>query len=176
MGPINVVIIPKQWVVFICLAMGIASPDMVHAVTLPFGPDLKANGWNTYTPRGKEPARFSIDTDGALRIQADQAVAFLYRPVPKEAARATALSWQWQVEKDFPPTDLSKPGFDDRPLAVHVFFSDKDAGLLRRLTGSFGRFLGLPVQAGRLPMSGEAPMAREPYSQIPSCQTEPACW
>ena len=138
-------IVPNPWFGLIFLTAAVSWPVMGLAETLPLGPGLKANGWNTYTPRGKTPAQFSIGDDGALRIEAEQAVAFLYREVPKDGAQATSLSWLWRVDEDFPPTDLSQPGADDRPLAVHVFFLDQDAGLLKRLTGSFGRFLQLPV-------------------------------
>ncbi len=115
------------------------------ALTLPLGPDLKASGWNTFTPRGKDSASFSIDAEGALQIHAERAVAFLYRSVPSEAAHSTSMTWRWRVDQDFPPTDLSQPGFDDRPLALHVLFADQDAGLLKRLSGPLGRFFRLPV-------------------------------
>ena len=138
-------IVPNLRFGLIFLTVANLWPGLSLALTLPLGPDLEANGWDTYTPRGKDSASFSIDADGALQIRAEQAVAFLYRSVPSAAAHSPSMTWRWRVDEDFPPTNLSQPGADDRPLAIHVFFSDQKAGLLKRLTGSFGRFLKLPV-------------------------------
>lgn len=112
---------------------------------LSFSSDLKETGWRLHTPRGKPAAVFSVSEDKALTVSAQAAVSFLYRRVPKAARGATGLTWTWRVDRDVPPTDLSVPGEDDRPLAVHVYFDDTDAGLMQRFAGLFA-----------LPASGRA--------------------
>jgi hypothetical protein len=123
------------------IAVVLASAAVRAEVTcwdLPFSDDLRDAGWRLHTPRGKQPAEFSVADGDVLSVSAQSAVSFLYREVPKAARDASGLSWTWRVDQDIPPTDLSTPGADDRPFAVHVYFDDRDAGLLRRFAGLFG--------------------------------------
>lgn len=115
------------------------------ALDISFTPDLKSAGWQVHTPSGKSPALFNLQPDGSLSIEASEAVAFLYRFVPDEVKTSTTLSWSWRVNQDFPPTDLSQPGADDRPIAVHVYFSDQKAGLFKRMGRGFAGLFGVPV-------------------------------
>jgi hypothetical protein len=125
-------------------------PLSAAALDLTFGPDLKTAGWSSYTPRGKDTAEFQVDADGSLIVRADQAVAFLYFFVPAAEANAQTLSWDWRVDKSFPGTDLSQPGADDRALAVHVYFSDQNIGLMKRLGRGLAGVFGLPVSGRAL--------------------------
>lgn len=115
------------------------------AQNLVFAPDLEQIGWRVHTPRGKQAADFTIDGDGSLDVAAVQAVSFLYRPIPKTDKSPRVLSWQWRVDEGFPGTNLSAPGRDDRALAVHVYFSDQNAGVMRRLTRGVASMFGAPV-------------------------------
>lgn len=116
-----------------------------HAMDLAFKPDLKAADWDVHTPSGKTPAHFVVEPDGALTVTASNAVAFLYRFVPDDHKAATSLSWEWQVPQDFPGTDLTSPGVDDRPIAIHVYFTDQKAGLMKRFGRGLAGMFGVPV-------------------------------
>ncbi len=112
---------------------------------LGFKPDLKSAGWKTHTPRGKAAAQFEVLDDGSLKITARQAVAFLYRFIPKAEGVSGSLSWDWRIDQSFLATNLSTPGQDDRPLAIHVYFTDQDAGVLQRLGSGLAGLFGVPV-------------------------------
>lgn len=126
------------------LAFWVAAAQ-VEALELSFQPDLKQAGWKVHTPSGKASASFTVEADGSLSVAAPQAVAFLYRFVPDEGKAATTLSWHWRVTRDFAGTDLSEPGDDDRPIAVHVYFTDQKAGLLKRFGRGLAGMFGVPV-------------------------------
>lgn len=131
-----------------CLAVGaltIWAVAPAYALDLAFKPDLKAADWKLHTPSGKTAARFTVEEDGSLTVSASQAVAFLYRFVPNEGQQATSLTWDWRVTKDFAGADLSQPGADDRPIAVHVYFSDQKPGLLKRMGRGLAGLFGVPV-------------------------------
>lgn len=115
------------------------------AETLVFSPDLEQTGWRIHTPRGKQAAQFVVAEEGVLSVTADAAMSFLYTPVPKTDELARTLSWQWRVDEDFPGTDLSIPGQDDRALAVHVYFSDDNPGVIKRLGRGMASLFGVPV-------------------------------
>lgn len=108
------------------------------AFPLEFSTNLRESGWRTHTPSGQTPAEFDVSMDGALTVVAADAVSFIYQELPKTSDAYSTLSWQWRVDRDFPPTDLSQPGADDRPLAVHVYFEDARAGLMSRMAGLVG--------------------------------------
>jgi hypothetical protein len=103
-------IIPKLAFGLILAAVGAGWASLTLAMDLPFGPDFEGAGWSVHTPRGKEAAVLTVERDGSLRIQADQAVSFLYCFLPDSASTANTLSWRWRVDQGFPATDLSQPG------------------------------------------------------------------
>lgn len=121
----------------------VAAP--AQALDLPFTPDLTATGWKVHTPSGKTAALFTVEGSGGLTVAASQAVAFLYCFIPDEGKGATLLSWDWRVTQDFVGTDLSQPGADDRPIAVHVYFTDQKSGLLKRMGRGLAGLFGVPV-------------------------------
>ncbi len=123
------------------IALAVSAPAAVTQDAVyhfEFSGGLQESGWKIHTPRGKTAAEFEVVQDGALTISAEGGVSFLYRDVPKQFGGYSQLSWDWRVDRDFPPTDLSTPGVDDRPLALHVYFDDAGAGLMGRIGGMFG--------------------------------------
>lgn len=120
-------------------------PGSVVALDLSFAPDLKSAGWRVHIPRGKDAAEFLVDDAGHLTVRASAQVAFLYTIVPDDPQPGQTLSWSWRVDQNFPGTDLSKPGSDDRPIAVHVYFTDQKTGLLKKLGRGMAAMFGVPV-------------------------------
>ncbi len=84
--------------------------------------ELRQQGWKLLSVPGKMPARFTRRGRAGIRITAENAVAFLYRPAPGDLGAKHRLAWRWRVEKPVPLTDLSIIGQDDRTLAVHLVF------------------------------------------------------
>lgn len=100
--------------------------------------DLRATGWRVHTPRGKAAAEFTVAESGTLSVKARAGVSFFYIDIPQAFETADRLRWQWRVDQDFPATDLSVPGADDRPLALHVYFDNAKPRLMSRMVGLFG--------------------------------------
>jgi hypothetical protein len=92
--------------------------------TVPFGPDLAANGWRLMTFPRRTATRFTAQGPGTLMINADRAVAVLWRQMTPAARNPVAAQWRWRVGKSVGPTDLSRKGGDDRAIAIHFVFSD----------------------------------------------------
>ena len=94
--------------------------------------------WKLLVLPDKDPAEFKVSKDGALQVEAINAVGFLYAQI--DGVSPQRLSWRWRVDKDIPPTDLSRIGRDDRPLAVHIWFPPKpeDISFRDRLGSLFG--------------------------------------
>lgn len=107
---------------------------------LPIGPDLEALGWKMLSFRNIPETSFAGRDDGGLDVRADKSSSVLYRAVPPDAAKATHLSWQWQVIQGIPATDLTTRDGDDRNLTVHVAFAEP--GLLNTIKGLFSPFAG----------------------------------
>jgi len=108
----------------ICVTLLLLSQAPVAAkqgeATLPV--ELSQDGWKLLSVPGKAPAHFAQDGPGGIRISAENAVAFLYRPVPGDMGVKRRLAWRWRVDEPVPLTDLSIVGQDDRTLAVHLVF------------------------------------------------------
>lgn len=83
--------------------------------------------WQVLTMPGKAVTRFTAAGDGAIAVNARDSVGFLYRAAAELPGVGRYLTWRWRVDTAPPPTDLSARGLDDRPLAVHVWFTD-DSG------------------------------------------------
>ena len=66
-------------------------------------------GWQQVTPPGKRAANFALDAEGAVRVRAEDAVSFLYRPIAASAGEAMKLSWRWRVDQA-PPASAQGPG------------------------------------------------------------------
>ena len=122
----------------------------VPAASNPLGvaPDLERAGWNVLAFPGKAETRFVGRPDGVIEVTAENSVALLYHGATPAQARKRYLSWRWRVDQTMPPTDLSLKGYDDRPLAVHVWFPYEPdrLGWWQRLTrATIAPIVGVPV-------------------------------
>lgn len=116
------------------LAAFLAGPAWAASDTAP----PAFNDWKLLVLPDKDPAEFRISETGSLRIEAMNAVGFLYAQIDEVPSRR--LAWRWRVDQNIPATDLSRSGQDDRPLALHVWFPPKpeDVSFGDRLGALFG--------------------------------------
>ena len=84
--------------------------------------ELSRDGWKLLSVPGKAAAEFAMEDSGSIRIIAENAVAFLYRPLEGGMGEKRRLAWRWRVDEAVARTDLSKVGEDDRSLAIHLVF------------------------------------------------------
>jgi hypothetical protein len=75
-----------------------------------------------------------------LRVRTDKSVAFLYRSITL-TQQPRMVFWRWRLDRPFAHTDLTAKGKDDRPLAVHLWFSDPDQP---SVFGTLGWIFGYP--------------------------------
>ncbi len=117
------------------LVSGLATAIPIDNISLPIGPDLERAGWKVLTLSGKPPTHFVGRADGTIKVTSESSVAFLYLEVPVASQHKRRLSWRWRVDLAMSPTDLSRKGHDDRPLALHVSFPSRshEGGLWQRL-------------------------------------------
>lgn len=111
-------------------------------------PDLGGAGWKVLGFPGKAETRFVGRADGVIEVTAVNSVALLYREVPAADRGVRYLSWRWRVDNTTAPTDLSRKGHDDRPLALHIWFRDdpRDGDLWRRMRrGVMAGLFGVPL-------------------------------
>lgn len=94
---------------------------MLAAMTLPAAAQTDAigGGWTHGTYQGVRPAQFSLEADGALRIQADATGSFVWRRL---SGVVQCLSWRWRVDFGPPATDVTRRGGDDRAIALAIGF------------------------------------------------------
>lgn len=102
--------------------------------------------WKELHVPNRPAATFAFETTGkspdSLTVQTDNSVAFLYREVTRgEPQLPQSLSWRWRLERPFAHTDLTTKGKDDRPLAIHLWFSDPDQP---SVFGALGWVFGYP--------------------------------
>ena len=83
-------------------------------------------GWKLLKIPGKAVTRFVAAPGGAIKVSAADSVGFLYCNAMDVPGKGRFLTWRWRVDMTPLPTDLGAKGMDDRPLAVHVWFEDKD--------------------------------------------------
>ena len=98
-------------------------PGATASSVLPFGPDLSANGWQIMTFTHRKPARFTAQGPNTLLIDADRAVAVLWRQMKPAESNPAAAQWRWRIDASVGPTDLARKGGDDRAMAVYFVFS-----------------------------------------------------
>ena len=129
------------------LGLSFCAPTNATAATaVPFGPDLAANGWQLMRFPRRTATRFTAQGPGTLLINADRAVAVLWRLMMPVERNPVAAQWRWRVDKGVGPTDLSRKGGDDRAIAVYFVFSDtreqsKAVGLRDVMRSGQARFL-----------------------------------
>jgi hypothetical protein len=90
-------------------------------------PELTALGWELFGFDGKTSNRYRLAEDGAIEVMSASWASLLYRAVAPDLARTPCLAWRWRVDRAMVPTDLTRLGGDDRPVAVYVLFP-YDAG------------------------------------------------
>ena len=83
---------------------------------------LAQDGWRLLAVPGKAEASFTAKRAGKISVTTDNAVGFLYRPVPTDMGEKRRLAWRWRVDRAVPSTDLTQSGRDDRSLAIHIVF------------------------------------------------------
>jgi hypothetical protein len=93
---------------------------------IPFGPGLEAQGWTPMTFMTIPATAYRADGPGQVDIRAEKSSSLIYRPIPPVRAPSSA-SWRWRLDRSAPPTDLSRKGGDDRPLALYFLFADDEA-------------------------------------------------
>lgn len=120
-----------------------ACSNAAAATAVPFGPDLAANGWRLMTFPNRTPARFTAQGAGTVLVNADRAVAVLWRQTRAAERAAATAQWRWRVDRSVGPTDLARKGGDDRALAIYFVFS-----------GAAGQ--SNPIDLSRIMRSGQA--------------------
>lgn len=113
--------------VFLAMTAMVPGPLAAAATTVPFGPDLAANGWQLMTFPRRAAARFTAQNPRTLAVEAERAVAVLWRPIDPALAAAAGAQWRWCVERGVGLTDLARKGGDDRAVAIYFVFSDAAA-------------------------------------------------
>jgi hypothetical protein len=76
----------------------------------------------------RSATRFTAQGPGTLLINAERAVAVLWRQLMPAEANPRAAQWRWRVDKSVAPTDLSRRGGDDRAIAIYFVFSADTMG------------------------------------------------
>jgi Protein of unknown function (DUF3047) len=99
-------------------------PARAGHIAFKFGPDLSANDWHYLSFPNRQGMQFSAIREDALIVRAESGVGVLWHRVPTELSGATHAQWRWRVAAGVGPTDLTKKGGDDRPLAVYFVFVD----------------------------------------------------
>ncbi len=80
-------------------------------------------GWRELTFKNKQPNRFAAEGADGVRVETNGTVSLIYRPASADLASTPILAGRWRVDAAPPPTDLTRKGGDDRPLAVYVSFA-----------------------------------------------------
>jgi hypothetical protein len=83
------------------------------------------SGWRLAKLPGVKATRFElVDSDGvvALRMDAADAGAALFRPVRIDPARAPILRWRWRVDNLIQTADIRRKDGDDLPARLYVMF------------------------------------------------------
>ena len=120
-----------------------------NAVMLPAA--LASEGWRLLQVPGKAKAQFSQPSRDKIAIEADRAVAFLYRPLGASLEAKRKLAWRWRIDEAAPATDLSQAPGDDRSLAVHLIFpvGEDELGFWERMDLALTRLVAPPM-AGKV--------------------------
>jgi hypothetical protein len=103
-------------------ALGWLGIALAAETVVPIGLDLAGLGWRELTFKGKTPNRFRGHEDGRLEVLTAQSVSLLYHLIRVDPVLTPCLAWRWRVDRAMEPTDLTRKGGDDRPVAVYVAF------------------------------------------------------
>jgi hypothetical protein len=129
------------------LVAGVCLAGPAGAEVSPMTPDLERAGWKIVALPESPATRFSGRADGIIDVAGEDSFAMLYRGISDANRRQPFLTWRWRVDTTIPPTDLTRKGHDDRPLALHLWFpEDPDQmGLLKKLGRLIAWVLDVPV-------------------------------
>jgi hypothetical protein len=84
------------------------------------GPGLP--GWEPLPFDGRAENRFEGREDGVLVVESRGGASMLFHRLQSPPEEPFVLSWRWQLERTTGPTDLTRKGADDRPLALYVSY------------------------------------------------------
>ncbi len=156
---------------------GAAAPGSGSSVSGVFAPpnDPADPAWRPVTLRFKTPTEYTlreIDGKRCIRAVANAAWSFWVADVPAAMAKATKLSWNWNVPALIPDADNLVPGKDDSPARVVVAFKGDRSKLdaADRSTMSLAKALGgveLPFAAIQYIWEGKA----APETIVPNANT-----
>lgn len=120
------------------LLVGLFNPHLVQAETS-LSADLVEAGWEEITFDDKRPNRHMACGADCIRVETDQSVSMIGRPVSVDLTANPVLHWEWRIDRPVVESDLSRKGGDDRAIAVYVAFTfDPD-------DASFGELLLRPI-------------------------------
>lgn len=113
----------RRWALLVAgvLFAGLA-PVVAGAVGTGLSPILKAVGWREITFDGKKPNHFEPCVGDCVKVEVDNSVSMIAKPVMVDLGRTPRLSWEWMIDRPPPPGDLAEKGMDDRAVAVFVTF------------------------------------------------------
>lgn len=118
--------IPVWLFTAICLLPTAAAPEVtVGAFSQESANGSIPAGWRLAKLPGVEPTRFRLADAGgvtAVRLEADNAAASLFRPLRVDAARTPLLRWRWRVDRALDGNDLRRKDGDDVPARLYVMF------------------------------------------------------
>ena len=143
----------KRWLLGIAAAVSVTAVTGSHGADPALGPGLEAQGWQLFSHPNWDAARFSLTSDGAVRVSTDNSTALIFREIATADRNRRRLSWRWRVDETMPPTDIRVKGGDDRPLALHVWFEedpDRTTILTRLADGLLESLFGVPVSGNVL--------------------------
>ena len=102
----------------VVVALALASPANGLSANTGAGSDA----WRVLAFPGIAPSRFVVDDDGRIEVLAENSSGLLYRMILPTERHRPFLTWRWRVDEATAPSDLTRKGADDRPLAVHLWF------------------------------------------------------
>lgn len=106
---------------------------------------LQAQGWKELLVGSTPPNEYQVLDNQHITVRSNDSVSILYRKLTIREQNLPAMTWQWRVDKSVPATDPGLMGFDDRDLAVHVWFENsEDKGVWNALKRTFINVLGYP--------------------------------
>lgn len=91
--------------------------------------------WKIKDFPGIPATEFTVSDEHKIDLFLNKSSAVFYKKLNKEEKSAVGLSWQWKVDQSIPVTGMAEKGDDDRPVAVHIWFTDKKSGGLKRFLG-----------------------------------------
>lgn len=94
----------------------IVSAGSGHASGVTFGGEWKEQRFSLFSSN-----KFGLGGD-TLAVRSNGTVSMLWKKLPEDRWPARAASWQWQVNRSVPPTDLTLKGGDDRNLSLYFIF------------------------------------------------------